>query len=95
MALEAQAPVIPVAMIGTYEIQPPGRVRPAIRRVGVVFGDPLDFSPYEGMESDGVVRRSVADEIMYARMEISGQGNVEIYATRAKEIKAERKAASD
>jgi 1-acyl-sn-glycerol-3-phosphate acyltransferase len=95
MALEAQAPVIPVAMIGTYEIQPPGRVRPAIRRVGVVFGDPLDFSRYEGMESDRFVLRSVTDEIMYALMEISGQEYVDMYATRAKEIKAERTAASD
>jgi 1-acyl-sn-glycerol-3-phosphate acyltransferase len=95
MALEAQAPVIPVAMIGTYEIQPPGRVRPAIRRVGVVFGDPLDFSRYEGMESDRFVLRSVTDEIMYALMEISGQEYVDMYATRAKEIKAERTADSD
>ena len=95
MALEAQAPVIPVAMIGTYEIQPPGRVRPAIRRVGVVFGEPLDFSRYEGLESDRFVLRSVTDEIMYALMEISGQEYVDMYATRAKEMKAERTVRSD
>jgi 1-acyl-sn-glycerol-3-phosphate acyltransferase len=95
MALEAQAPVIPVAMIGTYEIQPPGRVRPAIRRVGIVFGEPLDFSRYAGMESDRFVLRSVTDEIMYALMEISGQEYVDMYATRAKQIKAEQPTASD
>lgn len=94
MALEAQAPVIPVAMIGTYEIQPPGRVRPSIRRVGVRFGEPLDFSRYDGLESDRFVLRSVTDEIMYALMELSGQEYVDMYATRAKEIKAERRAAS-
>ncbi|MFZ8979842.1 MAG: lysophospholipid acyltransferase family protein [Candidatus Nanopelagicales bacterium] len=94
MALEAQAPVIPVAMIGTYEIQPPGRVRPAIRRVGIVFGEPLDFSRYAGMESDRFVLRSVTDEIMYALMEISGQEYVDMYATRAKQIKAEQPTAS-
>ncbi len=93
MALEAQAPVIPVAMIGTYEIQPPGRIRPSIRRVGVRFGEPLDFSRYDGMESDRFVLRSVTDEIMYALMELSGQEYVDMYATRAKEIRAERKAA--
>lgn len=90
MALEAQAPVIPVAMIGTYEIQPPGRIRPSIRRVGVRFGEPLDFSRYDGMESDRFVLRSVTDEIMYALMELSGQEYVDMYATRAKEIRAER-----
>lgn len=94
MALEAQAPVIPVAMIGTYEIQPPGRIRPSIRRVGVRFGEPLDFSRYDGMESDRFVLRSVTDEIMYALMELSGQEYVDMYATRAKEIRAERRAAS-
>ncbi len=95
MALEAPAPVIPVAMIGTYEIQPPGRIRPSIRRVGVRFGDALDFSRYDGMESDRLVLRSVTDEIMYALMDLSGQEYVDMYATRAKEIKAERAAAAD
>ena len=95
MALEAQVPVIPVAMIGTYEIQPPGRVRPSIRRVGIVFGEPLDFSRYEGLESDRFVLRSVTDEIMYALMEISGQEYVDMYATRAKQITAEEPSTSD
>lgn len=95
MALEAQVPVIPVAMIGTYEIQPPGRVRPSIRRVGIVFGEPLDFSRYEGLESDRFVLRSVTDEIMYALMEISGQEYVDMYATRAKQIRAEEPSTSD
>jgi 1-acyl-sn-glycerol-3-phosphate acyltransferase len=94
MALESGAPVIPVAMIGTYEIQPPGRIRPAIRRVGVCFGDPLDFSRYDGMESDRFVLRSVTDEIMYSLMGLSSQEYVDMYATRAKEIKAERRAAT-
>lgn len=89
MALEAHAAVIPVAMIGTYEIQPPGRIRPSIRRVGVRFGEPLDFSRYEGLESDRFVLRSVTDEIMYSLMELSGQEYVDMYATRAKEIQAE------
>jgi 1-acyl-sn-glycerol-3-phosphate acyltransferase len=90
MALESAAPVIPVAMIGTYEIQPPGRIWPNIRRVGICFGDPLDFSRYDGMESDRFVLRSITDEIMYALMELSGQEYVDIYATRAKQMKAER-----
>jgi len=88
MALEGHAPVIPVAMIGTYEIQPPGRVRPSIKRVGVRFGDPLDFSRYEGLESDRFVLRSVTDEIMY------DQEYVDVYAARAKQLRAEKAAVS-
>ena len=84
MALEAKVPVIPVAMIGTYEIQPPGRIRPRIKRVGIRFGDPLDFRRYEGLESDRFILRSVTDEIMYAIMKLSEQEYVDVYASRAK-----------
>jgi 1-acyl-sn-glycerol-3-phosphate acyltransferase len=84
MALEAEVPVIPVAMIDTEKMQPPGRRIPRIMRPGVRFGRPLDFSRYEGMEDDRYVLRSVTDEIMYALMDLSGQEYVDIYAQRAK-----------
>lgn len=89
MALEAKVPVIPVAMINTYEIQPPGQLLPRLYRVGVRIGAPLDFSRYEGLEDDRFVLRSVTDEIMYALMALSGQEYVDMYATRAKELIAE------
>jgi 1-acyl-sn-glycerol-3-phosphate acyltransferase len=92
MALESQVPVIPVAMINTRHIQPPGKVIPRIARVGIRIGEPLDFSRYEGMEDDRFVLRSVTDELMYELMELSGQEYVDIYATRAKTT---RGAASD
>jgi 1-acyl-sn-glycerol-3-phosphate acyltransferase len=91
MALEARAPVVPVAMIGTFEMQPPGRIVPKVRRPGVRFGKPLDFSRYYGMESDRYVLRAVTDEIMYALMQLSGQQYTDIYATRAKQELAEAK----
>jgi 1-acyl-sn-glycerol-3-phosphate acyltransferase len=89
MAMEARVPIIPVAMINTYEIQPPGQVLPSIRRVGIRLGRPLDFSRYEGLENDRFVLRSVTDEVMYELMTLSGQEYVDMYATRAKELIAE------
>jgi 1-acyl-sn-glycerol-3-phosphate acyltransferase len=89
MALEAGVPVIPVAMINTFDIQPPGRVRPKIMRVGIKIGEPLDFSRYEGMSGDRFVLRSVTDEIMYELMALSGQEYVDCYATKAKADLAE------
>jgi len=89
MAMEAKVPIIPVAMINTYEIQPPGQVRPHIRRVGVRLGRPLDFSRYEGLENDRFVLRSVTDEVMYELMTLSGQEYVDMYATKAKELIAQ------
>lgn len=91
MALEARAPVVPVAMIGTFEMQPPGRIIPKVRRPGVRFGKPLDFSRYYGMESDRYVLRAITDEIMYSLMQLSGQQYIDIYATRAKQEIAEAK----
>ena len=52
MAMEAKVPILPVAMINTYEIQPPGQLRPRLRRVGVRIGRPLDFSRYIGRGKD-------------------------------------------
>ena len=86
MALEARVPIIPVAMINTYEIQPPGKLRPRLMRVGMRIGKPLGFSRYEGLEDDRFVLRSVTDEVMYELMSLSGQEYVDMYATRAKEL---------
>ena len=92
LALEAKVPVIPVAVINTDQIAPPGKMFGRFMRPRVRFGKPLDFSRYEGMEGDRYILRSITDEIMYHIMELSGQTYVDVYATRAKED-AKRQAA--
>jgi 1-acyl-sn-glycerol-3-phosphate acyltransferase len=90
LALETGAPVIPCAMIGTFELMPPGKPLPRLRlRPGTRFGEPLDFSRYRGLEGDRLVLRAVTDEIMYAVMNLSGQEYVDEYAQRAK-LRAKR-----
>lgn len=84
LALESGAPVIPVAMIDTDKAQPIGQRLPHPRRIGVVIGEPLDFSRYQGMENDRFILRAVTDEIMYALMSLSGQEYVDIYAATQK-----------
>jgi 1-acyl-sn-glycerol-3-phosphate acyltransferase len=85
MALEARVPVLPVSMVGTAKVQPIGRVIPKLGRIGVVIGEPLDFSRYEGMHEDRFILRSVTDEIMYELMQLSGQEYVDVYASTMKE----------
>ncbi|MHA7270343.1 lysophospholipid acyltransferase family protein [Arthrobacter sp. HLT1-20] len=92
LVLTANVPVIPVAMIGTDKVQPIGRRIPTIRRLGVIFGEPMDFSRYQGMADDRFVQRSVTDEIMYELMRLSGQEYVDSYATTVKEKLAAEKA---
>ncbi|MFI7348567.1 lysophospholipid acyltransferase family protein [Streptomyces sp. NPDC049936] len=84
VALATGAPVIPVAMIDTEKIQPPGQVMPKLMRPGIRIGRPLDFSRYQGMEHDRFVLRAVTDEVMYEIMKRSGQEYVDVYATAMK-----------
>lgn len=85
MALRAGVPVVPCAMIGTFEAQPPGQRFPhVVRPVVIRFGEPLDFSRFAGMENEKTALRAVTDEIMYAILALSEQEYVDTYATVAK-----------
>jgi 1-acyl-sn-glycerol-3-phosphate acyltransferase len=83
MAIESAAPVIPVAMFNTAEIQPTGQVVPKVRRVEMVFGEPMYFS---GDSTDQVVLRDVTNQIMEKIAELSKQEYVpNMYASEAKD----------
>jgi 1-acyl-sn-glycerol-3-phosphate acyltransferase len=93
-ALEARVPVIPCAMVGGFEFQPPGKITPQFKvRPGVRFGKPLDFSRYYGLETDRIVLRAVTDEIIYEIMKLSGQEYVDEYAARHKALQQAAKRA--
>ncbi|WP_310727649.1 lysophospholipid acyltransferase family protein [Streptomyces sp. N2A] len=84
MALQAGVPVIPCAVIGTFEAQPTGRRLPRAMRITIRFGAPLDFSRYAGLADERTALRAVTDRIMYAILSLSGQEYVDLYATEAK-----------
>jgi 1-acyl-sn-glycerol-3-phosphate acyltransferase len=86
LALEAKVPVIPCGVIGTDVVAPPGKIVASFASPTVKFGEPLDFSRYEGMEKDRLILRAVTDEIMYKIMELSGQEYIDMYATKAKAL---------
>lgn len=86
LALESRAPVVPCAMIGTFEFLPPGSHRPQVRiRPGAIFGKPMEFSRYYGRETDRAALRAVTDEIMAEIAKLSGQKYVDVYAKQVKE----------
>ncbi|MFT4201458.1 lysophospholipid acyltransferase family protein [Gordonia sp. (in: high G+C Gram-positive bacteria)] len=84
LALETGVPVIPVAMKGTEDLNPPGTVIPRLARIEVHIGKPLDFSRFEGMGGNRFIERAVTDEIMYDLMQLSGQQYVDLYAADLK-----------
>lgn len=85
LALETGVPVIPVAMIGTDVVNPPGSRMWRFGRVTVRFGEPMDFSRFDGLAGNRFIERAVIDEVMYELMKLSGQEYVDIYAATIKQ----------
>ena len=84
LALETGVPVIPVAMIGTNVVNPPGSKMWRFGRVTVRFGKPMDFSRFDGLAGNRFIERAVIDEVIYELMGLSGQEYVDIYAATVK-----------
>lgn len=85
MALEAHVPVVPVVMVDTDTMMPIGTRIPRIVRVGIVIGEPLDFSRFEGMEGDRYILRSITDEIMVGLQRLGEQEYEDVYASTVKD----------
>ena len=91
LALASGAPVIPVAMVGTDRVLPPGRAIPTLHRVEVRIGKPLTFEEYQDVRPAARARRSITDEVMEAIRALSGQEFVPMYASARKdELNAQR-----
>lgn len=83
MAIESGAPIIPVAMFNTAEIQPTGQVVPKVRRVEMVFGEPMYFT---GDSTDQAVLRAATNQLMEKIADLSKQEYVpNMYASEAKD----------
>jgi 1-acyl-sn-glycerol-3-phosphate acyltransferase len=82
LALTSGAPVLPVGLIGTQEIQPVGSRLPKLAKVTVRFGEPFRFEhTYDGVPP-GRARREVTDVIMDAIQKLSGQPFAGVYNER-------------
>ena len=85
LALRSQAPVIPVAMIGTDKLLPPGHRLPRPGRIEIRIGKPLAFDEFRDQPTGAKQRRAVTDRVMAAIAELSGQEYAPIYASVRKE----------
>jgi 1-acyl-sn-glycerol-3-phosphate acyltransferase len=84
LALRTGAPLVPIALIGTREIQPPGaRVPRPFRPCEIRIGHPVDTGHYRDRADERLVLRQLTDELMFEIRELSGQDYVDEYATRA------------
>jgi 1-acyl-sn-glycerol-3-phosphate acyltransferase len=79
LALTSGAPVVPVGLWGTQDIQPVGSRIPRLADVTVRFGEPIRVvGEYDGMPA-GRARREVTDRVMTAIRELSGQQPAGVY----------------
>ena len=83
LAIESGAPIIPVAMFNTAEIQPTGQVVPKVRRVEMVFGEAIYL---DGDSTDQVLLRTLTNQLMEKIAQLSKQEYVShTYASDAKD----------
>ncbi len=82
LALTSGAPVVPVGLQGTEQLQPVGTRFPRLAKVTVRFGEPLHFAGrYDGVPL-GRARREITDEVMAAIQRLSGQPQAGVYNER-------------
>ncbi len=89
MAAEANAPVIPVGLIGTREIMPRERKIPHMRgEVRIRFGKPISIDR-DRIGDDPLALRTFVDELMFRICELSAQEYHDHYAGKAPKPKPE------
>lgn len=81
IALRTGAPVVPVGLVGTERVQPPGVRHWRYARVGVHFGAPLHFGERAHEERSARVLREITEQVRHAVQGLSGQEYVDRYAS--------------
>src|SRR5690349_8705842 len=73
LALRSGAPIVPIGLVGTDEVQPVDRKMPRVgRTVHIRFGAPIDAEHYHRGEHDHLVLRQLTDEVMYEIQQLCG-----------------------
>jgi 1-acyl-sn-glycerol-3-phosphate acyltransferase len=87
LALRTGAPIVPVGIIGTREVQPPDAKAPKTGLpVTIKFAEPIDVERYrQRADTDRMALRQIIDEVMYEIRELTGQEYVDEYATKKAE----------
>jgi 1-acyl-sn-glycerol-3-phosphate acyltransferase len=76
LSMATRVPIVPVGIVGTNRIQPPGtRIPRPFRPVTVRFGTPIDPTTYTGSRRRR--RRLITDDVMTAIQCLSGQTRAE------------------
>ena len=82
LALQSGAPIVPVGLVGTDELQPVGSRLPKLAKVTIRFGEPIRVTgEYDGV-APGRARREITDRVMTAIQALTGQVEAGVYNER-------------
>jgi 1-acyl-sn-glycerol-3-phosphate acyltransferase len=86
IALRTGAPVVPVGLVGTDRVQPPGARAWRMAPVGVHFGPALYFGDRAAEERSARVLREITETVRKAVQQLTGQDYVDSYASPTSQI---------
>ena len=73
LALKSKSPVIPVGLIGTFEILPKGKYIPKLKKAVMNIGKPMYFDKYYGKPITKRLLREITTKIMKEIAKLSNQ----------------------
>ena len=73
LALLARVPVIPIGLIGTFEILPKGNCIPKLKKATMNIGKPMHFQKYYNKKITKSLLRKITDNIMKEIAKLSKQ----------------------
>lgn len=73
IALKSKVPIIPIGMVGTYEIMSRHDKRPKFKKAKIKIGEPMHFIEYHNIEHNEHHFREVTDKIMLKIAKLTGE----------------------
>jgi 1-acyl-sn-glycerol-3-phosphate acyltransferase len=73
IALTKKVPIIPVGLIGTYEIMSKGKKLPSLKKATIKIGEPMHFKEFHDIDHGKEHYRIVTDKVMLKIAELSGK----------------------
>jgi len=91
LAYRTGAPIVPVGLTGTREMQPPDAPFPKLfSKATIAFGQPLQPDEHGDPATDPIAFRTMTDELMFQIRTLSGQDYINRYAPSKAELEAQQ-----
>lgn len=73
LSLSAKAPIVPIALKGTFNILPKGRIIPSLNKCSINIGKPMHFFEASGKRVTADQVSDMGDRLMFEIMKLKGQ----------------------